>query len=1769
MEIGKKLDTDKDLEFLNSGDLVHASNIVINNKNASIQNENAIEKYTKLEDETEEIVGTIACSDEFILFTNKNNIIRHNEKTKENVYVQTNWKWGGGEVFGSYTYNVNNELIIAISERNINKDVPLKIINLNNANYEFGENDNKYTLVPPIPKSNLKGFKFVSGNNIYKGIYCFFIRYKAGTDYTNWFKIGYPIMLWDINNEEIVEDYSVGGIYTYTIGKFIDNFKIKEYVDSNSEKISKNIELELSIFDYMNYDSYQIGYIVNTLKNEVKYFTTSNISFNIKKIIIDNFDNNDNFSIDEVTSTFFNLYNVNTLCNYNNRLYIANYKEENNNFLIKDIDTSKIQVSVKEVVANNAVKLLSNNNISKITTINNILLIEKEKKYIIKFKFRFNNSVSEVADYKEITFNMLCSNIGEVTVAANKKYPMLCINGNDIQNIIYIVGKDITKKINTNAEYYGGVFIYINPINNTEYKIGSNQFYKTEINISDIKSTFLDQPIEDLIILDIKECSFKETLNQHWFYEGHCKINQIINDFVFYNEYKPSLSTYFNNEYTIYKDSNSKQLYVRSDSNHLYKECSLLKNNINIGLCIKKIYPTAISIKFNFFYKTELPITEEVIAFIDNRLTYTSDMNIYSDAIMYDNITKDFHVFIRDTFDSTNIYNVYNIVKNNISIKLSDNTIINENISSFITLSDVVRPNENMTIDEFIENNTLKYEWIDDFEATEEDFDPTKEYYAGITAFYNNDTSTGIKNVYKLISNIKVHEIGYGNTIDVNDYLIQIQKHYCIVVPFTNYLGIKYLDTDTYKVYKNGKFLKEGYIKDLYIIFDKRETYDEIDLTKNYNGRLVQIKEFNKENKINIVDYTISIASDNIIYNIYLAENTEYYRTCNYRALLKNVNDDIDIPGEDIYNAPYRKFATNNAIYNFFIHYVYPNGNYTDGILIQNNDVYSDTILLGISGSSSLTKEINEDTRISDIKSTFDDYKNKYGNIDTTKAHPVINLFDTIADVRFCNIFPKYNNRGIALYKNNNGIRMFRGNIHTNDDVIDVYKRSTFNFVFDNIPIKKEFVGYFISYEKSEPILIGEGILLNKGSDLNTNVTTNTKSIKFYYPEFNITKRTGGNILIPHSYVWRYGDPKRVFKFLMNSYEDGRTSAPYENIKNVVAVKENKVLLPNDSSTNNLGLEGVTLLELSKEIKIKNLVYDRDERYSSFGILLNITDNLYMSENKELISMGFIKYVEDYNKSGSYGYENFTYNMDYFLNKENVYTFNRYGIYYDEINPIPKRADNNTQLYANFPVLDYNNSVLVPDTPIMSADIEVLSLYPLNAKTIKNKPIEKYYTYHTDDNSFIQNIKTIHLYPTYINDIFEMNKVYLNFVDKFITNYNEKHYYNFIYNYNKTIRRSNIINDESVENKWKVFMPEQYKIISENKGDIINLVGIGSYLIAHCEHSMFVFNRDSSMKTEDKNVQLVIPDAFDIDYVEMFTSTKGYAGIQKHNQYICSNYGYIFYDSDAHKLYRYDENSLIEITTGFKHLFDKGIDDINFVIDEANERFIALGYITENDKKVKFTISYSFNSKYWISTHSYWYNKSFNTKNNVYFIDDNHNQINSFNKSKYNSYTDVILDENNIYKEEHLKIENSEDILSYSFVDVLFNKNNIDKVLNYITYIVNEDSVSEYSGDKLLIYTNCCYSDYIDISKPRKKITDHKNPYYRYGIWTMNWFRNKIRDIKTNVPIYRHNGKTNNDIIFEIRKGLDNSLIVGKYFVIRLIFKNKDKVININDIQCY
>ena len=53
------------------------------------------------------------------------------------------------------------------------------------------------------------------------------------------------------------------------------------------------------------------------------------------------------------------------------------------------------------------------------------------------------------------------------------------------------------------------------------------------------------------------------------------------------------------------------------------------------------------------------------------------------------------------------------------------------------------------------------------------------------------------------------------------------------------------------------------------------------------------------------------------------------------------------------------------------------------------------------------------------------------------------------------------------------------------------------------------------------------------------------------------------------------------------------------------------------------------------------------------------------------------------------------------------------------------------------------------------------------------------------------------------------------------------------------------------------FLLKAIKNINENKGIITNLVGIGVYLLAHTEHSLFMFNGDATLQTKDKKFTII------------------------------------------------------------------------------------------------------------------------------------------------------------------------------------------------------------------------------------------------------------------------------------------------------------------------
>lgn len=832
--------------------------------------------------------------------------------------------------------------------------------------------------------------------------------------------------------------------------------------------------------------------------------------------------------------------------------------------------------------------------------------------------------------------------------------------------------------------------------------------------------------------------------------------------------------------------------------------------------------------------------------------------------------------------------------------------------------------------------------------------------------------------------------------------------------------------------------------------------------------------------------------------------------------------------------------AGSHVYYNFYLHYVYSDGSFTDGIHIGR----------GFDGDRNYSQSV----------------------VDTINS-----------------------NRGneLELCVNNNGLGFFK--------TPNYYKGTTNNLIFSNIPSQSWAIGYFISYEELENIPMGVGPLIADGESIcdifEKDIVSTGYKFKFYYPEFNII---GGSInankLLPYAIC-------NIEKTSVE--EDAAYNLVPSSLETLVrtdkSINDLKIIAPNTS--NNYGKEGYLEVNVDEE----TTPHTKD-KMNIYMLVNDDHSNIYSSKNKRLHSLGYIQY----NQNGKYGENQVVYNYHFYKYRASVFGYAKTGIMISDTDDMPKKATDNTNFYTKA-----NKT----ERYISGIRYDAISYYPLNAKHIQFPSEVIVYNYETTVRSqgrpkdaehpngrsgynrsgytgnsgsntsngnrggsdtekvTITNIQKLNkiIKPAYINDIYKLLSCFYDFYYKLNVNYDPTNKLNNIDRFRKTVRRSDVISTESLNNGWLRFQPENYKIIAENKGKITNVVGTGHYLLVHTEHSLFNFDINNSIKTDNKNIQLFTPDVFEVKYKEVFTSANGYGGLQDNVSWILNEHGYIFYDRDANKIYRYDQDKVNDIT----HNIIKFISDKHYSVhigdDRKNNRLLFRFVDGQSDK----VISYYPGLNRWLSLHDYRVayksgnnnaNPFVNTKNDLYIIDMGlmgSNVSRFYDKDievpKY--ICDGLNDSTNGYI---YNIEKYED-RACSYLDVAFNYPTYDKikVLDYITYILDKLPNVEGNILKIKLFSNCCYSDVIDINIPRRKVTEYKLPYYNFGKWHFNWFRNKIDKTHVDYVVDRETGKLNPNLNFVVKRGVDNALMTGNYIIIRFIFQNDDIEINIKDIQAY
>lgn len=340
MDIIKKLSLNKTPKDVQNGSIVCAKNMMVDDTGSFLTTDTGFDEVPlpllKGDDNSpiENIVGVIPCNKEIVIFTSDNRIIRKEDNSDDVYIVDTNWHWSGGKITGTFTYNYKDELVLVVAESEATVDVPLKsfIIHeysspVENIRYYTSPNQT-YATEEIIPKVNCVA-TVKDGGELVCGVYTFFIRYEIDKEnYTKWFQI-----TGDINIIHQMQSKRYSHTYYGTGNNPIEQSVIKETFNVNSDNISTHaIQLHLLLDDLTetNIGKAQIGYIIKR-KGDVQgrieglYDLTNGLD-----ILIRNNSYIEEEAIDSLLESPHQFYNVKNAVTYNNRLYLANYKEYDN-----------------------------------------------------------------------------------------------------------------------------------------------------------------------------------------------------------------------------------------------------------------------------------------------------------------------------------------------------------------------------------------------------------------------------------------------------------------------------------------------------------------------------------------------------------------------------------------------------------------------------------------------------------------------------------------------------------------------------------------------------------------------------------------------------------------------------------------------------------------------------------------------------------------------------------------------------------------------------------------------------------------------------------------------------------------------------------------------------------------------------------------------------------------------------------------------------------------------------------------------------------------------------------------------------------------------------------------------------------------------------------------------------------------------------------------------------------------------------------------------
>lgn len=606
--------------------------------------------------------------------------------------------------------------------------------------------------------------------------------------------------------------------------------------------------------------------------------------------------------------------------------------------------------------------------------------------------------------------------------------------------------------------------------------------------------------------------------------------------------------------------------------------------------------------------------------------------------------------------------------------------------------------------------------------------------------------------------------------------------------------------------------------------------------------------------------------------------------------------------------------------------------------------------------------------------------------------------------------------------------------------------------------------GYFISYEK-----------LEKAVKLNGVTNVNDKGeICFYTDELNFADSIDFNfnkLRVYNSFAVVNNDyvNKKVFdqtKYLYKYNDD------YEDI-----TITNKEIRAADSFNNILFSTCIVLTLGERESSVI-------EKIAS--LILDDAYNFYNNEVKTLIPCSDINYNL---------YSNLIVNTQTaFVSLNHAIVFN--NVYYNDAIKIfqeENSVDAQYEVLTNYIWYGYSE---VPVETLKFNNNPITTFFPIEGLNTTNENEKTFIV-----GNIVECKNTVDLYQ-------QNNTTVDSNYPKSLDWYNPNNTYEN--NYPKTIRRSNIIQDESHTNSWREFSLEQYKNISENKGNIVKLIAIGYYFIVHCQHSMFLFNGTDSIEAKENNIQLSSVDFWDTQYKEIVTSDLGYAGLQKEYSGIVGSFGYIFYDSDRQRFYRYDNSQVTYIDDDINNYVRKLKGYNVHLVDDKRRYRILINFNKDGENDI--VISYNYHTNTFVSRHTYNYVRGYSTKENAYMVMKYDSNIN---RTNINVYKEAL------YYNAVVNIMLNTDYIGMKYIEYI-----LYKIAKVTPVALNNYSPVEglndlYAADGVRVYSTHCDTGVLDTTFKDatievNKVMNYAKPYWRLGNWHLNALRNRLAEYLQN-----------------------------------------------------